>query len=460
MYLRKTSAKLAGCLLALALAQALDARAAADPRDGEVDQVPKGDLLVPRLLGVQFTMMRQHQYAMRSPYASSVSLLADGDTQSTFTTGVYLGMPLRRNLEAYLDLERFQGEGISNATGLASLTDGDSIRAGTQGLGKDPYIARAYLRYLIPFGNGSQETVRSMDSLPGRESDSHLEIKAGVLAVNDDFDRNRYANATRTQFQNWSLWNNTAWDFAADTRGYTDGAVLAWVSPRWELRLGVYQMPVHANGQELDSSLSRSRGQNLELTWRQPGDNGAVLRLLAYQNVARMGVYRNAIAAAQAQGSAPDITADDQPGRRKHGFGVNLEQPLADKGETGLFLRLGWNNGSTETFAFTEMDRHLSFGGQLDGMHWGRPDDRFAVGIVVGGLSAPHRDYLAAGGLGFVVGDGKLNYGTEQVAEVYYRLQPFRFLQISPDFQYIRNPAYNRDRGPVRVVGFRIHAEY
>ncbi|MGH8456363.1 MAG: carbohydrate porin, partial [Stenotrophobium sp.] len=353
---------------------------------------------------------------------------------------------------------RFQGEGISNATGLASLTDGDDVRAGAAGLGKDPYIARAYLRYLIPFGSGTHRAERAMDSLPLAQPDSYVEIKAGVMAANDDFDRNRYANSTRTQFQNWSLWNNSAWDFAADTRGYTNGAMIGYIGPVWSLRYGIYQMPVHANGQELDSSLSRSRGQNLELTLQQPKENGAVLRLLAYENVARMGIYSNAIAAAH--GAAPDITADDQPGRRKYGFALNLEQPLADNGETGVFMRLGWDDGKTETFAFTEMDRHLSLGAQIDGLHWYRPDDRLGIAGVVGGLSGPHREYLAAGGEGFVVGDGKLNYGTEQVAEIYYRAQLCRFLQLSPDFQYIRNPGYNRDRGPARVIGFRIHAEY
>jgi carbohydrate-selective porin OprB len=183
-----------------------------------------------------------------------------------------------------------------------------------------------------------------------------------------------------------------------------------------------------------------------------------VVRVLAYQNEARMGLYSEALALAG--GAAPNIAADDKPGRYKYGWGVNVEQPIADGGETGAFLRYGWSDGAAESFVFTESDRHLSGGIQVSGAHWGRPDDRFAIATVIDGLAAPHREYLAAGGLGFLLGDGALNYGGEQVIEAYYRVQCGRFVELSPDFQYIANPGYNRDRGPATVVSLRLNVRY
>ena len=405
-------------------------------------------------------MIRQHLASLKSPYASSLSLPAGGDTANTYTYGVYTGWEPIRHLQLYLDLEQFQGRGVGNATGLASLTDGDSIRSGSAGLAKGPYIARKFVRYVLPLGSETHSVERAQDTLPGDEADRRFEFKLGTLAVSDDFDKNRYANSTRTQFENWSLFNNTAWDFAADTRGYTGGAMLAYVSPLWALRYGIYQMPKHANGQELDNPITHANGQQLELTLQRPGDNPAILRVLVFRNTARMGVYADAIAQGQASGTAPSITADDKPFRRKYGVTLNGELPLADDGETGLFTRIGWNNGRTESFAYTEVDHLVSLGGQLDGLHWWRPSDRVGVAYVIGNLSARHEQYLAAGGEGFVVGDGHIDYGAERVLETYYRLQPIAHVQLAADYQHIDHPGYNRARGPADVVGFRIHLEY
>jgi high affinity Mn2+ porin len=276
--------------------------------------------------------------------------------------------------------------------------------------------------------------------------------------VSDEFDKNRYSNSTRTQFMNWSLWNNSAWDFAADTRGYTNGAVVAYVDKGWSLRYGVYQMPRFANSQTLDS-IHDSASHNAELTL-QPTADGWAVRLLGYYNVARMGVYQHAIDAAAREGKVPSITADDRPGRHKLGFGLNTEVPLADEGETGLFARYGWNDGATESFAFTEVDRNLQLGGQISGRHWLRPEDHVSVALAVDGLSKVHANYLAAGGSGFVLGDGQLRYGTERIIEAYYTLQIFPHVSVSPDLQFIRDPGYNRDRGPAKFASLRLHMEY
>jgi hypothetical protein len=414
--------------------------------------------LMPQLLGAQYTFIDQHQDALRSPYSGPLSLRTRGDTERSHTFGAYFGMQLPWHFQFYLDAEMFKGAGVSGATGMAGLPNGDVIRSGTADLGKRPYIARRVLRYTLPLGEETHDVEAAQGQLAGKEYTSRFEVKLGKLAVSDDFDKNRYANSTRTQFMNWALFNNAAWDFAADTRGYTGGAMLALVQPAWTLRYGVYQMPREANGQALEWPIARARGEQVELTWQPQKDSYAV-RVLAFRNIARMGVYRDAIAAAQASGATPDIRADDRDGRRKHGYAVNAELPLADDGETGLFARLGWNDGRTESFAFTEADRSVSIGGQLSGAHWGRAQDRLALAIAMNGISHDHRDYLALGGSGFLIGDGRLDYGREQIAEIYYAAQIVPHVTISPDFQFARHPGYNRDRGPARFFGLRAHAE-
>jgi high affinity Mn2+ porin len=416
----------------------------------------------PQLLGMQATIIYQNMPAFSSPYEGPNSLtFENGEGHGhTETYGVYLGSQIVPSLQAYLDIEQARGNGISRAVGLGGITDGDVIRQGSSDLGTEPYIARFYLRYLIPLSQENDSVAtHGMDQLPGNEPASRVEVKLGKMAATDDFDLNRYANNTRTQFMNWGLINNTAWDYAADTRGYSYGIVVALVEPSWRLAFGSYQVAAEANGNEFDSHLYEARGDNLELTLK-PNQQGTVLRFLAYRNVGRMGDYAEASAMGATSSSTPNITADERLERAKYGFGINVEQPLADDGETGAFARIGWNDGHTEDFMFTEVDQCLSTGIQVSGIHWSRTDDRLGIAYVWHGLSPEHRDYLAAGGSGFLLGDGRLNYGLEQILETYYRVQLGQYAQLSPDFQYIQNPGYNRDRGPVEVYSLRLRVSY
>lgn len=418
------------------------------------------------LLGAQYTYVLQHQDALDALYSGPLSLNPEGDTQPTHTIGGYLGWAPLDWAQLYLDTEKFMGAGVSGATGLGGLTNGDVVREGANNLPKTFYIARLFARFMLPLGPEITQVERAQDQIPGTEAARRLELKIGRTAVNDDFDRNRYAGSTRTEFMNWSLWANTAWDYAANTRGYTDGIMIAYISPSWSLRYGLYRMPEHANAQTLVGSLANARGENLELTL-SPWTTGTIVRVLVYRNTAAMGIYDQALATAAATGTVPSIATDDHPGRHKTGFAVNAEQPLADNGETGVFARLGWNGGTTESFAFTEVDDVVSAGAQVSGTHWRRTDDRLGVALVSGGLSAPHREYLAAGGSGFLLGDGRLNYAREFIFEIFYRLElvpsiahtPVK-VQLSPDFQFIANPGYNEDRGPARFWGIRLHLEY
>lgn len=438
------------------------AAVAAATADEDLAGAPAANSHWPRLLAEQYTFVLQNQSTLHSPYAGPLSLDPKGDTQPTHTIGFYLGWALTDWAQLYVDTEKFMGAGVSSATGLGGLTNGDVVREGASTLPKRFYIARSYLRFMLPLGPRLAQVAAAQDQIAGTEAQSRVELKVGRLALNDDFDKNSYAGSTRTAFMNWSLWDDTAWDYAADTRGYTDGFMLAYISPLWSLKYGIYRMPTQANGQELEASLARAQGDNLELTV-SPSKAAPVVRLLAYRNTARMGDYREALAIAAAAGTPPNIVADDREGRTKYGFGINVEQALADDGASGVFLRLGWNDGRTESFAFSEVDRLASVGAQLAGVHWRRADDLFGAAVALDGLSGPHRDYLAAGGAGFLLGDGRLNYSHEEILELYYRLQlawQWARVQLSPDFQYIKNPGYNAARGPVAFWGLRLHIEH
>ncbi|MFZ0930369.1 MAG: carbohydrate porin [Syntrophobacteraceae bacterium] len=415
----------------------------------------------PRLLGAQYDNIYQNMPSFHNPYqgANSLSYRNGLGNQVTQTYGLYLGSQLAPGLQLYTDGEYFQGQGISNGIGLAGFVNGDVIRAGSSNLPKIPYLARLYLRYYYPLSGETEKLERSVDQLPEEQPVSRWEFKIGKLAVSDDFDLNRYANNNRTQFFNYDFLYNTAWDYAGDTRGYSYGILTALYQPRWRVAFGVYMMPTTANGADFHADDTRALGYNLELTWK-PNDAGTVVRLLTYFNEARMGNYDDALALARQTGTVPSLLDVEKPGGIKYGFGLNFEQPLADGGETGLFGRLGWNDGHDETFVYTECDRHASLGAQLSGIHWGRDQDRVGIAYAVDGLSTPHKDYLEAGGLGILLGDGALNYGLEQTMEIYYAIQVCKFVQISPDFQFIQNPGYNRDRGPVEVYGLRLRLTY
>jgi len=453
----------ASVLASLAAVGSAGASAGDDP--AVESTLPAPDSRWPQLLGIQYTFIYQWQTALKSPYQGEFSLDPAGDQQPTHTIGFYSGWAPLDWGQLYLDVEKFMGAGVSGGTGLGGLANGDVIRSGSAQLKKEFYIARLYARFMLPLGSDSARVERGQDQIAGTEAAHRVELKVGRLSVADDFDHNRYAGAARTQFMNWSLWQNTAWDYAANTRGYTDGFVLGLINPQWSLKYGLYRVTTVANGQTLDT-LSNARGQNLELTL-SPAASGTVVRLLAFLNSARLGDYAQAVAIGAANGSVPNIAADARYGRHKVGTGFNLEQPLADEGNTGVFMRLGWNDARTEDFMFTEVDRVVSFGGQLSGVRWRRSEDCFGLGFVAEGLSDPHHTYLGAGGSGFLLGDGRLNYGHEQILEAYYRAQwswtlgpaPVR-LQLSPDFQYVDNPGFNRDRGPVRFYAVRLHLEY
>jgi len=274
--------------------------------------------------------------------------------------------------------------------------------------------------------------------------------------MNDIYDVNGTIGDPRSGFMNWALMDTGSWDYPADTRGYSWGLTLELAWDAWAARLGSYLEPKVANQMDFDHQVDRAHGDVLELEHDHAlGDLPGKVSGLIFANHARMGVYADALAQDPA---APAIVATRAPGRTKYGASLDGEQGLTRA--LGAFLRLGWNDGRTESWAFTEIDRTLAGGLVLQGGAWGRPEDRLGAGAIVNGLSSEHRAYLAAGGYGFLIGDGRLDYAPERILELYYAVAFGKHAFVTGDYQRVWNPAYNRDRGPVDLFALRLHAQF
>lgn len=423
----------------------------------------QGDSTAPRpaarrwWLSGQVNVIYQWHPAFRALYTGPNSLLPWREHATSYVTTLYTGLSVGGRTEFLLDLESAGGGGISQAFGLAGFTNLDVVRNPT--LGSAPYIARALVRHTVPLGGGWEEASPGPLALASRLPVPRLTIIAGKLGLPDFFDLNPAGGDSHLQFLNWTVDNNGAYDYAADTRGYTIGVVVEFEDHAWGARLGEALMPRVANGIDYDWHLATSHADNLELELHRgllAGRPGAI-RLLLYDNHANMGSYNEAISAfLSGADPAPDIVAHRRPGRTKRGVGVNLWQGI---GDLRLFGRGGVNDGRVESFAYTEVDQSLQIGADLTGKSWRRDQDRIGVAFVSNGLGHDHREYLALGGRGFLLGDGRLNYGCEQIVEAYYTAHLWHDLSGAFDVQRIAHPGYNRDRGPALVVGGRLHLD-
>jgi hypothetical protein len=361
--------------------------------------------------------------------------------------------------DVVVHFESAGGTGLNDGAGLGGATNLDVVRNPT--LSHGVYVARASLRHVFRLSadehQGEPGPLSALQSLPDRR----IEIRVGKFGMVDYFDLNAVGSDSHRQFMNWTVDNNGAYDYAADTRGYTVGAVIEYYAPRWELRFGEGLMPTTANGIVLDWDVARARGENVEVVLHRrlfPAGDGRI-RLLGYLNHAQMGTYAAAISAIRAgSGQPPDIVQTRRPGTLKYGAGLNVEQAFGEG--VRAFMRAGWNDGSTETFTYTEVDRTVTAGADITGWWWHRPHDQLGVTAVINGLSALHREYLALGGQGFQLGDGGLSYGHERIIEMYYTVPLVRGVFASVDLQRIVSPGFNADRGPVIVPGVRLHVEF
>jgi len=415
------------------------------------------------------TFILQSVGRFHSPYEGENSLRGRHETELSHTYTYYLGMRVVQNLEVYVNPELAWGNGIGEGMGLSAGSNGDLIGQGE--LRPEPYLARYFVRWRIPMKHlgshhgkeegPSERTGRDLNVIAGTIPSHRIVVQVGKMAINDLFDVNSYADNPRVAFMNNAFCSNLAYDVAQEIRGYNLGMTANWVNPNWSLRFGTFAMPTVAGGADLAYDLNRAHSEQIELELHpqilRSSRPPTVVRLLAFRNVGSMGNYRDALSA-QLLGMPPDLTSVAKGGT-KYGFGLNFEQALADGGDTGVFGRLGWNDGGTESQNF-ESDRFFSFGGQLSGAHWHRKDDRLGIAFAQSDLTAAHRAYLEAGGLGDLLGDGALHYDSERVFEAYYSYHHSKHLTLTLDYQFISNPGYNRDRGPVSFLGLRAYAPF
>ena len=434
-----------------------------DPANSPADADPEA--MFPHFKDTRFWLSGQTNFIFQAhpdfhaAYSGTNSLSPHYEKATSRVMTLYTGVRLNDSTEILVDIEEAGGAALSTGLGLAGNTDLDIVRNPL--LSKAPYLARGIIHKVFALSKDKIENQRSFLSLFDELPRRRLEIRFGKFSMPDFFDQNSVGSDTHFQFNNWTLDNNGAWDYAADTRGYTVGFVADYEDSNWGFRFAEVLMPKVANGIDLVWKPWQAHAEDWEFELRHgvvPKKAG-VVRLLAYTNHANMGIYRDAIAQFQeGMVPVPEITNHPWHITLKYGVGVNLEQNLTRN--VTAFARWGWDDGKTESFAYTEVDSTFAEGVAINGAQWHRKQDRAGVAFVSNGIKKDHQVYLADGGLGFLLGDGKLNYGREKIVESYYTAHVWRGIYIAPGVQHINNPGYNRDRGPVVVPTFRLHLEF
>lgn len=404
----------------------------------------------------QFTNVTQKHPGFTSPYAGPNSLEASESAKETTDVTLYLGVRLWQGGELFLNPEMDQGYGLSNTLGLAGYSSGEAYKVGSW----SPYfrMPRAFLRQTFELGGERTRVESGANTLASSKLENNVTLTLGKFSVGDLFDTNAYAHDPRVDFLNWAVIESGAFDYAADAWGYTTGAALEWNQGTWSTRVGYFALSTEPNGASIDTSFAQNSSvvevERRFTLFKQPGK----VKLLAYLNRGRMALYANAVALGQTTGTAPDVSLVRRNGS-KSGFAFNLEQDIGSG--VGVFLRLSNNDGKSEAFEFTEINSSAAAGMAVKGGHWDRPEDTLGATVAVNALSSDAQTYFRAGGIGILIGDGLLpNYGTEQIFEAYYAAHINRKLTVGVDLQYILNPAYNRDRGPVTIYSLRVHAEF
>ena len=409
----------------------------------------------------------------RSPYEGANSLRDTFETKASEVATLYLGFQLhpntRYNTDLIVDVENAGGRGISQALGLGGITNLDVVRNPT--LSTVPYLSRGEIHQTVGLTDEMVDQERGSLALATKVPLRRFEIRVGKMSLPDAFDVNTAGTDSHLQFTNWTIDNNGAWDYAADTRGYTVGGILEYDDKVWSARYSMAAMPIVANGIDLDWAFSRAHGQNWEFELRmgllagliRPGQDGSkragVVRVLSYLNNAHMGDYRKSVQQYLAgMFAVPDITQTETFGAVKYGFGLTTEQEVTDS--LRVFARFGWNDDKRESFAYTEVAQTILFGGDYNGHSWHRLNDKVGVAFVSNAIKRDHQNYLHYGGQGFLLGDGGLTYGRENIVEWYYNAHLWRGFYAMVGGSFIANPGYNRDRGPLYVPTVRAHVDF
>lgn len=390
-------------------------------------------------LRFQMTSIYQYHPDFHADYSGTNSMNPKEEGALSLTSTLFFDVPLWKGATATFNPEMSGGQGLSQAKGLGGFPNGETFRIGDT----KPvvYVARMLLEQKFQFKNNKS-----------------LQLVFGKFGLSDYFDNNAYSHDPRTQFLNWSLMTYGAWDYAANTRGYTDGLYANYQFDSWQIRACLSALPTYANGPNVEFNFKDSNAINIEVEKQIVFGNNDTsnIKLLGFRNIAGMGNYDEANSNFT---TIPDIKSTRKNGRTKYGIGLNMDYTHDDI--WGLFARMSYNDGKNETWAFTEIDKSAQLGISLKGKIWNRNDDFAGIAIVANGLSDPHKEYQRLGGNGFMIGDGTLNYGIEQIVEVFYSfLVPNTKIKLSPDYQFAMNPAYNKDRGPVQFLALRFHTEF
>lgn len=414
-------------------------------------------------LSGQANIIFQGRLPFHSPYQGPNSFRNSAEYKTSMVGTLYTAMrrneSTRFNTDLIFDMESAAGRGLSEALGLAGFTNLDVVR--NPNLGPTPYIARYQIHQTLGLTSKTTSQEVNMFALAPEVPARRVELRVGKMTLPDFFDLNSVGSDSHLQFMNWTVDNNGAWDYAADTRGYTVGGMAEYDDRIWSIRYGIFAMPTVANGINMDWAFSRAHGQNgeFELLRSWIAQRKGVTRLLFYANRAHMGTYREAVQAyLDGTDPKPEITAHEHFGALKYGFGYNTEQEVT--ASLRVFGRFGWNEGQHESFAYTEVDQTILGGGDYAGDRWHRPQDKIGLAVVSNAIKRDHQNYLALGGLGFLLGDGRLNYGRENIVESYYTLHAWKGWFYSLDVQHINDPGYNRDRGPAWVGSVRTHIDF
>jgi len=401
----------------------------------------------------QATVVPQYHFKFNSPYQGANSLEPKEGVKTSLTTTFFINYHPFKNTYIYFNPEAAGGKGLSKTLGIAGFPNGEIYRVGNPA--PQPYIARLYIEHRFPLSQRKSLQALEPDSVKRIVPSKYISVLAGKFSITDFFDGSDISHDPRMQYLNWSLMASGAWDYPANVRGYTMGAVAQVFLNDWKIRTAITGVPIEANGKELQFKGKDAMGTALEIEkdnfFKKNESFFTNIHLGVFYNKAKMGDYNVALKNAFPY---PDIISTRLYGRSKKGI-----YGIADNhfGNVLHFIRASYNDGKNETWAFTEIDRSIATGFSLKGNLWKRENDMWGIAAVVNGLSSYHRNYLAAGGYGFLIGDGRLNYGTENIIESYYSFNAIKGLFISPDYQFVINPAYNKDRGPVHIVALRIH---
>lgn len=403
----------------------------------------------------QLTMATQAHPSFAAKYSGKNSLSSESESASAFVSTLYGDLRLWKGGELLVNPEMSGGKGLSRTLGVAAFPSGIVYRVG------DPapsvYLARLALSQTFGLGGGRVAIEGGPNELVGTRDRDVLAITVGRISVADVFDGNRYAHDPTDRFFNWALFASGAWDYPADTKGYTWGVMADLAVDWWSLRAGVALEPKYANLAQFDWRVGKSHGLMAEYETRYAiGKLQGATSVLVFLNEARMGNYDQVNANRAAYNN--DIAATRADGRTKYGFALSMEQKLTPS--TGAFLRWSANDGRNESWAFTEIDRSLAVGVVQDGAVWKRDQDEVGVALVVNALSPQHKRYLEGGGYGFIIGDGALNYAPEMISDIYYKAHVADHVSLSGIYQPIINPGYNHDRGPVNVFTARLHVAF